>query len=90
MAQSIILCDPDVQGGVLVFHGTRVPVKNLFAHLEAGESLEQFPHSFPSASVARKKRSVLGGLGPFRDYMCTWLTAFAVLRVTDNQPALLR
>ena len=50
MAQPIILCDPDIQGGVQVFHGTRVPVKNLFDYLEAGDSLDQFPHSFLSVS----------------------------------------
>ena len=50
MAQPIIHCDPDIQGGVPVFHGTRVPVKNLFDYLEAGDSLDQFPHSFPSVS----------------------------------------
>ena len=50
MAQPIILCDPDIQCGVPVFHGTRVPVKNLFDYLEAGDSLHQFPHSFPSVS----------------------------------------
>ena len=47
MAQPIIHCDPDIQGGVLVFHGTRVPVKNLFEYLEAGDSFDPFPHSFP-------------------------------------------
>ena len=50
MAQPIILCDADIQGGVPVFHGTRVSVKNLFDYLEAGESLDPFPHSFPSVS----------------------------------------
>ena len=45
MAQPIILCDADIQGGVPVFHGTRVPVKNLFDYLEAGDSLDQFPRS---------------------------------------------
>ena len=50
MAQPIILCDADIQGGVAVFHGTRVPVKNLFDYLEAGDSFDQFPHSFPSVS----------------------------------------
>ena len=53
MAQPIILCVPDVQGGVPVFHGTRVPVKNLFDYLEAGDSLDPFPHSFPSVSRQR-------------------------------------
>ena len=50
MAQPIILCVPDVQGGVPVFHGTRVPVKNLLDYLEAGESLDPFLRSFPSVS----------------------------------------
>jgi len=50
MAQPIIHCDPEIQGGVPVFYGTRVPVKNLFDYLEAGDSLDQFLHSFPSVS----------------------------------------
>ena len=50
MAQPIILCDADIQDGVPVFHGTRVPLKNLFDYLEAGESLDQFLRSFPSVS----------------------------------------
>ena len=50
MAQPIIHGDPDIRDGVPVFHGTRVPVKNLFDYLEAGDSLDPFPHSFPSVS----------------------------------------
>jgi uncharacterized protein (DUF433 family) len=50
MAQPIIHCDPEIQGGVPVFYGTRVPVKNLFDYLEAGDSLGQFLHAFPSVS----------------------------------------
>ena len=50
MAQPIIHCDPETQGGVPVFYGTRVPVRNLFDYLEAGDSLDQFLHSFPSVS----------------------------------------
>jgi uncharacterized protein (DUF433 family) len=40
--------DPKVQGGELVFAGTRVPVKSLFDHLEAGDSIEEFLTGFPS------------------------------------------
>lgn len=36
-----------IQGGVPVFAGTRVPVKNLFDYLEAGELPEQFLVDFP-------------------------------------------
>ncbi len=50
MTLPIIHCDPEIQGGIPVFYGTRVPVKNLFDYLEAGDSLDRFLHSFPSVS----------------------------------------
>jgi uncharacterized protein (DUF433 family) len=50
MNRPIIDSDPDIQGGVPVFYGTRVPVKNLFDYLEAGDSLEDFLRSFPSVT----------------------------------------
>lgn len=50
MTQSVIHSDPDIQGGVPVFVGTRVPVKNLFDYLEAGDSLDDFLQSFPSVT----------------------------------------
>ena len=50
MNQKIIHCDPQTQGGVPIFFGTRVPVKNLFDYLEAGDSLEDFLRSFPAVS----------------------------------------
>ncbi len=50
MAQPVLHCDPEIQGGVPVFYGTRVPVKNPFDYLEAGDSLDQFLDSFPSVS----------------------------------------
>jgi uncharacterized protein (DUF433 family) len=53
MKQPVIHCDPEIQGGVPVFVGTRVPVKNLFDCLEAGDTLDQFLRSFPS--VTRKQ-----------------------------------
>ena len=39
---------PEILGGELVFTGTRVPVKSLFDHLEAGDSIEDFLEGFPS------------------------------------------
>jgi len=42
--------DPEILGGTLVFVGTRVPVKNLFDYLEAGDSLDEFLESFPSVT----------------------------------------
>lgn len=40
--------DPEVQGGVPVFRGTRVPVQSLFDHLEAGDSIGDFLDGFRS------------------------------------------
>jgi len=40
--------DPEILGGEPVFKGTRVPVKSLFDHLEAGDSIEDFLEGFPS------------------------------------------
>ena len=48
MERPIITVDPQIQGGVPVFGGTRVPVKNLFDYLEAGDSLDQFLADFPA------------------------------------------
>ena len=50
MDHPVIHCEPEIQGGVPVFFGTRVPVKNLFDYLEAGDSLDQFLRSFPAVS----------------------------------------
>ncbi len=50
MKQPVIHSDPDIQGGVPVFVGTRVPAKNLFDYLESGDSLDDFLKSFPSVT----------------------------------------
>lgn len=50
MNQRVFHSDPQIQGGVPAFVGTRVPVKNLFDYLEGGYSLEQFLDDFPSVS----------------------------------------
>lgn len=50
MEQVVIRSDPRIQGGVPVFVGTRVPVMNLFDYLETGDSLDDFPKSFPSVT----------------------------------------
>ena len=44
----IVSQDPEILGGEPVFAGTRVPVKSLFDHLEAGDSIEEFLEGFPS------------------------------------------
>jgi uncharacterized protein (DUF433 family) len=46
--KKIIDSDPEVLGGTPVFRGTRVPIKSLFDHLEAGDSIDDFLEGFPS------------------------------------------
>jgi uncharacterized protein (DUF433 family) len=46
--ESVIHSDPEILGGTLVFLGTRVPVRSLFDHLEAGDSIDEFLEGFPS------------------------------------------
>ena len=46
----LITIDPEIHSGTPVFSGTRVPIKTLFDHLEAGDSLEVFLEDFPSVS----------------------------------------
>lgn len=46
----VVLIDPEILGGEAVFAGTRVPVKGLFDHLEAGESIKDFLEGFPGVS----------------------------------------
>jgi uncharacterized protein (DUF433 family) len=54
--------DPERLGGEPVFRGTRVPVKSLFDHLSAGDSLKTFLDDFPG--VTREQiRSVLDTAG---------------------------
>lgn len=42
----IINVDPDILGGTPVFAGTRVPIKNLFDYINAGDSLDDFLNDF--------------------------------------------
>ena len=46
--EDVVHSDQDRLGGTPVFVGTRVPVQSLFDYLEAGDSLEEFLHQFPS------------------------------------------
>lgn len=48
--ESVIHSDPEILGGVPVFIGTRVPLRNLIDFLEAGDSIDDFLDSFPSVS----------------------------------------
>lgn len=48
MKSSVVNRDLDILGGAPVFVGTRVPIRILKEHLEAGDSLEDFLDQFPS------------------------------------------
>lgn len=50
MNKQLITVDPEIHSGMPVFAGTRVPIKTLFDHLEAGDPLEVFLDDFPSVS----------------------------------------
>jgi len=48
-SKSVIVTDPEIQGGVPVFAGTHVPVKNPIDYLE-GDSLAKCLDAFPSVT----------------------------------------
>ena len=50
MTEAKVISDPEIMGGTPVFAGTRVPVRILFEHLEAGDSLDVFLEDFPMVS----------------------------------------
>ena len=50
MRKQLINRDPEILGGTPVFMGTRVPIRILLEHFEAGESLENFLLDYPSVS----------------------------------------
>jgi uncharacterized protein (DUF433 family) len=47
---AIVHSDPDIMGGVPVFQGTRVPLRNLVDYVEGGHSLDAFLDAFPTVS----------------------------------------
>ncbi len=42
--------NPGILGGTPVFSGTRVPIRILIEHLEAGDRLDDFLDSYPTVS----------------------------------------
>lgn len=46
----VVHSNPNILGGTPVFVGTRVPMQNLIDYLEAGDSIDDFLHSFPSVT----------------------------------------
>jgi uncharacterized protein (DUF433 family) len=54
---TIVSSNKYILGGTPVFRGTRVPIKNLWDYLKAGDTLEDFLEGFPS--VSRKQAIAL-------------------------------
>lgn len=50
MTDTLIDRDPEILGGTPVFAGTRVPVRILMEHLEAGDRLDDFLTDYPTVS----------------------------------------
>ena len=50
MADNLIDRNPAILGGTPVFAGTRVPVRILMEHLEAGDRLDEFLEDYPTVS----------------------------------------
>lgn len=50
MTDVLIDRNPNVLGGTPVFAGTRVPVRILMEHLEAGDRLDEFLEDYPTVS----------------------------------------
>lgn len=66
----VIIKDPDILGGTPVFRGTRVPFQALLDYLEAGQTLDEFLHDFPTVTrdaavdaLQHAKALVVGQLG---------------------------
>ena len=66
----VIQTDPEILAGEPVFAGTRVPLKNLFDYLEAGDSVDVFIDAFPDvmrqqvvAALELARKAVTAGAG---------------------------
>ena len=50
MTEKIIDRNPAILGGTPVFSGTRVPIRILMEHLEAGDRLDDFLDDYPTVT----------------------------------------
>ena len=50
MQKSVVTISPNVLSGEPVFTGTRVPIRALLDHIEAGDTIDDFIDGFPSVS----------------------------------------
>jgi uncharacterized protein (DUF433 family)/predicted XRE-type DNA-binding protein len=68
---SVIRRDHEIMGGMPVFAGTRLPVRNLIDSLKAGDDLDEFLDHFPSVNreiaVAALAEMALATIGLFHE-----------------------
>ncbi|MGB7338698.1 MAG: DUF433 domain-containing protein [Phototrophicaceae bacterium] len=50
MTTPLVTKSTDILGGIAVFYGTRVPVRNLTDYLSASDTIEDFLIDFPTVS----------------------------------------
>lgn len=50
MPEPLITKSNDILGGIPVFFGTRVPIRNLTDYLMAGDTIEDFLEDFPTVT----------------------------------------
>ena len=48
--KSVVKIDTEIMSGTPCFAGTRVPVRTLLDHIEAGDSIDVFLNDFPTVS----------------------------------------
>lgn len=70
VTEKLISRNPDVLGGTPVFSGTRVPVRILMEHFEAGDRLDDFLDDYPTVTreqavglLARATAQLVGDAG---------------------------
>ena len=54
----LITRDQEILGGIPVFVGTRVPIKNLLDYLAADHSLDEFLDDFPSVQKLQAQKTL--------------------------------
>ncbi len=70
VTDSVVHSRADTMGGMPVFKGTRVPVKNLFDYLAHGHPLGVFLEHFPSMDQDRAVRALEMAKKALEDYAC--------------------
>ena len=71
MTDELINRSRDILSGTPVFNGTRVPVRILMEHLEAGDRLDEFLDDYPTVTrvqaiqlLVRAKKTLVSDEGP--------------------------